>query len=259
MARDPELAEVRERAPRDQRPADSRGFSVQHVRTRSAGAFVPVATGLVVLLVGLAIAKPWDEGTGGQPSRSPRVPAAATAGPPAPTADVAATLAGPVCLGAEAWRVTSHETWRSQEVRVWRSLEPIADASGPLDPAIPSVPIVAVELDALGWCAAAWGPERPVGPADVNAWLVTGRVARELGLVRVEPEADTPIAALYVPGDLCAGRAPCPSVGSRPWPGGWPGGRVVFRYEDLGAGTVAWFAADVVLLDHPTAPGPAAS
>ena len=259
MSMDPEAPELRDRGSRGVRLHDAGALSVVHAEKRSARAVVPVATGIVVLLLGLAIAKPWDTGIGDRPARPARTQAVIVAsGPPEPTPDVASTLAGPVCLGAEAWRVTSRETWRAQEVRVWRAVEPIADAVGPLDPAIPSVPIVAVELDALGWCAAAYGPDRPVGPAIVTAWFVTGRSARELALQRVQPEADTPIAALYVPVAACDTLAPCPSGGPQR-PVAWPAGRVVFRYEDAGAGTVAWFAADIVLIDRRAAPGPAAS
>jgi hypothetical protein len=259
MPRDPDAPELRDRGSRDLGSADAGGLSVVRDQTRRAGAVAPLATAIVVLLVGLAVAKPWGEGSVDRPSIAPRADAVAPSGPPEPTADSAAALAGPVCLGAEAWRITSHETWRTREVRVWRAVEPIAEADGPLDPAIPSVPIVAVDLDALGWCAAAYGPDRPLGPATVSAWLVAGGSARELALVRVQPEAETPIAALYVPADTCEAQAACPSCRPRSQRGAWPGGRVVFRYEDAGTGTVAWFAAEIVLLDELAEPGPTAS
>lgn len=175
---------------------------------------------------------------------------------PRPTDDSADGLADPVCLGAGAWRVASLETWRTQRVRVWRAVEPIGDARGPLDPTIPTVPVVALEIEALGWCAPAYGPDRPLGPAQVTAWFVAGGTAAELQLRQVLPtRATTPIAALYELRDGCLPRLACPVTPAGPVTLPWATGRVVFRYEDLGAHRVAWFAADIDIVVPGMAPG----
>ena len=179
-----------------------------------------------------------------QPARAPST-AAET---PQPTEDTAVGLAGPVCLGADAWRVASLETWREQDVRVWRAVEPIADAIGPLDPAIPTVPVVAIAVEALGWCAPGYGPERPVGPVLVEGWIVIDGVASELELRQVVPAGGTtPLAALYQPIARCALGESCTPQQTRRVPQRWVAGRVVFRYEDRGAAAAVWFGADVEL------------
>jgi hypothetical protein len=154
-------------------------------------------------------------------------------------------VAGPICHGAGAWRIASLETWRGQDVRVWRAVEPIADADGPIDPAIPTVPVVGDAVAALGWCAPAYGPERPIGPTRIDGWVVLDGAAEELELQRVLPiRGTTHLAALYVPVAPCPLGATCPP-GRDAEAQRWTTGRVVFRYEDLGAATVAWFGADV--------------
>ena len=229
------------------------GFPVAPVRPPVGGRGFPIAAIVVVILIGFAVAKPWA-GPGGESARQPLVARPqAVASPaglatPGPTADTAADLAAPICLGAGAWRIASLETWRDNDVRVWRAIEPSAAASGPLDGAIPTVPAVGVEIRALGWCAPVYGPARPVGPATVEAWLVINGVARDLTLRRVLPEAGaTYLGGLYVPVGPCPFDASCAPTATRAAPQPWTSGRIVFRYEDLGAGTTAWFGADAML------------
>src|SRR5207245_10419964 len=95
----------------------------------------------------------------------------------------------------------------------WHAIEPIGAATGPLDPAIPSVPIVAVQLGALGWCAPAYGSDRPIGPVSVRAWIVIGGRATDLQLEQGRPTAGvTPIAPLYLPLTLCPESTVCASL-----------------------------------------------
>jgi hypothetical protein len=217
------------------------------------------ALGVVILLLVVAILKPWAGGT-------PEPTGLLAAGPPSspeitpiPTKDRSAEgLANPICLGAGAWRVASLEMWRTQDVRVWRAITPITSATGPLDPAIPSVPIVAIQLRALGWCAPAFGDDMPVGPVTVTAWTVQGPAATPLQLRQVRPpDGVTPIAALYVPLTLCPEPTICAPLLPAPVPRAWATERVVFRYQDAGTGRVDWFAADIEIVDAPV--GPAAS
>jgi hypothetical protein len=211
------------------------------------------AVGVFVVLLLVAILKPWGGGTPQPTGLLAIEPDSPVASAPVPTEDrTAQGLAFPVCLDTGGWRVASLETWRTQDVRVWRAIEPIASATGPLDPAIPSVPIVAIELSALGWCAPAFGEAMPVGPATVVAWSVHGTDASLLRLRQVRPEDGvTPIAALYVPLTDCADQATCGSPLPAPVPRQWTTGRVVFRYRDDGTGRIGWFAADVEILAEP--------
>jgi len=232
------------------------GFPVTPVLPPIADRGLAMAGFVVALVVGLAFVKPWGE-VGDAPTPGPRrVAATATAGPtPQPTDDESAEgLAAPVCLGAGAWRIASLETWRDHDVRVWRAIEPVADASGPLDPAIPTVPLFGLEIEALGWCAPAYGPERPVGPVEVNGWIVLDGVAQVLELRQVLPARGTTVlAGLYVPLAPCALGVPCAPAQTRFVPQRWVTGRVIFRYEDRGAATTLWFGADVELY-APTGP-----
>ncbi len=133
-------------------------------------------------------------------------------------------------------------------MRVWRAIDPVASATGPLDPAIPSVPIVAVQLAALGWCAPAFGPDVPVGPAAVSAWQVIGGVATDLHLQQVRPDhGTTPLAALYLPVELCKTPPACLSPSLRGEPAAWTTGLVIFHWLDVGTGREAWFGADVTI------------
>ena len=245
--------------PQDLDAGDGR-LMVARVRPRLRDSRLSTAVGVVAVLVGLAILKPWGVAAP-SPSRAPRL---ATPTPvvvtPEPTADVSAEgLASPICLGAGGWRVVSRETWETQDVRVWRAIEPAPAATGPLDPVIPSVPIVAVELTALGWCAPAYGPAKPVGPATVSAWWVEGGVATALLLEQLQPATGvTPLAALYLPLGGCPTNLRCaapgaspgggPAASSPPGGGAWTTGRVVFHWVDEGAGTEAWLAADISII-----------
>jgi hypothetical protein len=226
-----------------------RDLIVERVRTRPADQRLSVIAGLVATLVLLAVIKPWGSGSP-SPSYRPRLPTpAVTQRAPQATDDSAEGLAAPICLGTGGWRVASLETWRTQNVRVWRAIDPVAAVSGPLDPTIPSVPIVAVELDALGYCAPSFGPDKAVGPATVEAWTVTGSEVVAVRLQQVRPpRGSTPLGGLYLPVELCATPPACRSPISREVPLAWETGLVVFHWHDAGTGRDAWFAADVTIL-----------
>jgi hypothetical protein len=239
----------RDRDPLDESQAAAR-LTTEPVRPPLDDGRLSAALGVVLVLLFAAILKPWAGATAEPTTRlfsgTPE-PAVIT---PAPTEDLTAEgLANPICLGTGAWRIASLERWRTQDVRVWRAIDPIDAASGPLDPAIPSVPIVALELTGLGWCAPAFGPDLPVGPASVTAWSVRDGKATPLQLRQVRPaDGVTPIAALYVPLTLCPEPTICAPLLPAPIPRPWATERVVFRYLDGGTGRTTWFAADVVIL-----------
>jgi hypothetical protein len=234
------------------------GFPIAPVRPPVADRRLPLAAVLVVALIGLAVVKPWatpgDEAARSGPADPRPAPSVVdTSSPtPGPTPDTAADLAGPVCLGAGGWEIASLETWRDHDVRVWRAVDPIGQAAGPLDPRIPTAPAVGLEIRALGWCAPAYGPDRPVGPAQVTAWIVIDGVAHELELRQILPEEGaTYLAAVYVPVAPCPLGTTCPRSATRSVTQPWPSGRVVFRYEDLGGRTTTWFGADAMLSTEP--------
>lgn len=227
------------------------------VRPWSNDSRVGVPLWIVAVLIGIAVVKRWGAGSPGPILRPIALAQTADPATPAPTEDRTANgLASDFCLGAGVWQVASLERWQTQDVRVWRVIEPMADATGPADPAIPSVPIVALGVAALGWCAPAYGPARPAGPATITAWYVRDAIATEHRLRQVRPaDGVTQLGALYLPLTACPEQTICAPLLRDPVPGPWVTGRVVFRYVDEGAGATAWLAADVMIL--PPVDGPA--
>ena len=203
---------------------------------------------LLTASVLIALVKPWAwlplDPAGVDPSF---VPVATTAGPTATRDTTAEGIAAPFCLGAGAWRIASLERW-PQDVRVWRAIDPSARASGPQDARIVRVPIVAVEVHGLGWCAPVTGDRRPVGPITVTGWRIDAGRAISIPLRRIEPvEGETPLGAIYAAPDApdCRFRD---CDGSADGEAGWPAGRYVFRYDDIGSGDTLWIEVDVATL-----------
>jgi hypothetical protein len=231
----------RPRSAPDDQPADLVVTRLDLPRTSPR---LAVAMWLAAAFVVVAVLKPWG---GGGPIAATLRPDAAVPIETAPAATEdrsAAGLAVSVCLGSGGWRIASLETWGNHDVRVWRAIEPVTRVTGPLDPMIPTVPIVADVLTGLGWCAPAFGAAQPVGPARVRAWRVVDGVARSVTLRQVQPvDGITPIAALYLP----AG-------------GPWTTGLVVFQYADTGTGWSGWLGADLrIVAPAPTStPAPTA-
>lgn len=154
---------------------------------------------IVAIFLAVALIKPW-------PAAAPRPPADVRTPPPTeqPTADPLAAIRED-CQDPPSWRVYSRERWPGGVLRSWRTLEPIAAASGPLDPAIPVVPTVPDVL-ALGFCAPWAPPERPPDDAALRIWsLVAGRppassvVPVALTVRRASPTLELPLGALLAP------------------------------------------------------------
>ena len=247
---DEQLLEPIEDAPAVDADFPVRGRALAPIRQRSTDARLAALTSVVALGVALAILKPWGVAAP-QPTVRPRpVVVASPTLLPSPTRDLSpAGLASPICLSAGSWQITSRERWRTSDVQVWRAIEPATDIADPRDPTIPSAPVVALEVESLGWCAPAYGPHVPVGPADVTVWTVRDGIATVLPLLRVQPATGTTqIAALYRPAATCAGQATCAPGLPPELRGAWVTSRIVFRYLDVGAGTKAWFAADVEIV-----------
>ena len=154
-----------------------------------------------------------------------------------------------ICLEPGSWRTATIETWRDRTVRVWRAIDPVP-ASGPDSPAIPIVPAVGSRIAAIGFCAPVVGPDRPTGPATVDAWRLAPAGGAEaaptsapeaLELRQLVPNGSvSPLGGLFGPPE---------PVGSTT---GWPAGVVVFRYvRDAGTPSSAatWFGIEIVLTD----------
>ena len=205
-------------------------------------------TALVLVLLALAILKPWGSDDAGGPAPPWPDPAVSRSVPgPSPTPDLSAEgLAEPLCLGPASWLVASVEQWRTHPVRVWKVIEPLAGATGPADPAIPSVPVVAYGVPALGWCAPVWGPLRPVGPVEVTAWRIVDGLPASIDLRQIAPvRLTTKFGALYGPPVSCREVCLSPIPGSSPSIASWLPGRYVFRYRDLGEAGTLWFAVEL--------------
>ncbi|MBI3750341.1 MAG: hypothetical protein HY263_01630 [Chloroflexi bacterium] len=233
---------------------------------------------LVAAFLVLAIAKPWAWGAS-EPRATlpPRTAAPASSGPPA-TPDLSPEgLAASVCLGTGAWRVATIETWRlviagqivTQRVRVWHAVDPARAAEGPADPRIPIVGVVAMEIDALGWCAPSTGSGRPIGSVDVTVWRLADTSRRggaqepEVVTVRrvAPPAGATSLAALYREVTDCVSGFGCSGSAVPLLAPAWSPGRYVFQYAEHDSGATWWFGADVQVLPAPTAvpteaPGP---
>lgn len=214
-------------------------------------------------LVG-ALLKPWAP----PPTSRPLVQAP-TAQPSHPPASAGTDpLAGlrAECDEPQGWRVYSREPFLRQVVRVWRSVEPAGSASGPLDPAIPVVPVGPRNL-ALGYCAPWTGPERPPDGSDLTVWRENAAgagsprgsggtggtggtaghaadgsdeaaavTATPITIERLVPASPSMLGGLY----LDAGGDP---PGSASGVGGWPAGQYVFAIR--APGWQRWWSVDV--------------
>jgi hypothetical protein len=230
------------RSPRSPRPAT--------VRIAGRGREPVVLTVLILVFVVGAVWKPWAPPARGRPLvQGPlAAPSADRTSPsPDPLRDLRAE-----CEVPGGWRVYSREGFLTRTVRVWRSVEPIAHATGPLDPAVPLVQVGPVN-EALGYCAPWSGAERPPPDSIVTAWRLiaapskrdgtapAGAIASRVRLARIAPTRGSELGALYAgPGDR-----PGPLDGA---PRGWAVGRYVFSIA--ADGWERWWAVEV------SSPGP---
>jgi len=200
-----------------------------------------VVVALAVVAVAVLVAKPWDLLPATSAARGVAAPSGATAGQGRGSGPVAATKAEAtatekavesICLDPGTWRTATIEQWHAdQTVRVWRALDP-RPATGPTDPSIDVVPAVGETVPAIGFCAPAIGPDRPAGPATVDAWRLDGNIATPIELRLMAPlGAISGLGALFAP-PIDAG----PS---------WPSGVYVFRHTVLASNLARWFAVEV--------------
>ena len=210
------------------------------VRTTGGGPRLGRWVGLAVLLLGVAIVKPWGSDTVPPGPATPAGRAHAIAGSgsvravAAPTVDTASAESAveAICFNPLSWRVATIERWRDQTIRVWRAIEPRAIASGPEDGRVPITPLVSEGVIELGWCAPAGGLPRMAGNAVVEVWRRTPTGAQPVTMSSQRPGPGTsPYGALY--------GAPAASLVTL-----WNDGTYVF-HQRAPNGEESWFGVDL--------------
>ncbi|HEY7131477.1 MAG TPA: hypothetical protein VH440_04455 [Candidatus Limnocylindrales bacterium] len=189
----------------------------------------------IAVFVVIALVKPWPVPSAGGPTFGPATPPPTTQ----PTVDPLAAIRLD-CQDPPSWRIFSRERWPGGVLRSWLSLEPLATATGPLDPAIRAIPI-SPEIVALGYCAPWTGPERPPDDVRFLAWAVgveesdgvARPVATSLELRSASTTLAPPLGALIGP----------PVVSGRIRNGLWPPGTYVLALT--GAGFERWWAVRI--------------
>jgi hypothetical protein len=210
-------------------PVGGRGRTESHL-------FVVVA--IVLIAIGLSIAKPWDGGSTSGAGSSGGAPRGSDGGvAPSPRPSLLTPTATPIdpssafCLSPSGWRLTSVEHFAGREIRVWQTIDPVA-ATGPLDPTLPVALVVSTSVTGLGWCAPPSGDERPIGPVTTIVWRVTDD-ARTVRLAPTERSPSGDLGAEFLPPEAATATD-------------WEPGRYVFDVEGIGYGDSHWFAIDLV-------------
>jgi hypothetical protein len=246
--------------------------SPQLTRIAGPGRGPGLAAAAAAVLLVLAILKPWGaipgfdapgapDGAGGQGGRPAPLPGGAQPLPsPSPSEDPLADLERH-CPQPSGWRVFAHEHWSGGIVRSWKSLSPVREASGPLDPTIPLVPVTSQQVPLLGYCAPWRGPDEPPSDATLTVWRLTpddrtGTLVPEpLRLERALPLQATSLGALYEPPAAAAGTGYGPPLSRGPRASSsWPAGTYIFELAD-GAGFQRWWGVQVSIT--PPLPAPA--
>jgi hypothetical protein len=203
--------------------------------------------GALVLIV-LATVKPWGNGAPGPGAGSRGAgpsPAASLAPqvlPPSPTQPPSADeLAAARCNQPSGWRTYTLETWRGQTIRHFIVVDPLAatDVRDARDPRIPVVPLIDEAITAIGYCAPAIDPRRPVQGVTVRIWKVElSGIVRTVPAVSIESTEQAGLLALFAyPG-------PAPEGDARP---PWPPGHYLFAVlGPPGTDWGHWFAVEVV-------------
>ena len=229
---------------RRDRPGDSaRDGERRPTETRISARLEPKGRGpeivavLIAIFVALALVKPWGSGPG-----APRPTAHVTVAPvAAPSIDPLAALRHH-CEEPVGWRVYTSERWAKITVRSWKTMDPADRAIGPLDPAIPIIPLAA-QIDALGYCSPWTGSERPPAAAIVSGWMYTSDrgpdvqpSAVPIDLQLADPGWPSVLGALYGPPVDRFDPNAIETIG-------WPSGRYVFAIQ--APGFERWWGVDI--------------
>jgi hypothetical protein len=199
----------------------------------------------VLAFVILATVKPWGEP---EPAAIPPIAIEVT---PQPTATplgrplTAGELVADFCMDPVGWRVYTEERWGGHDVRSWKAVEPIATATGPLDPEIPAIPVPARLVRVIGWCAPRLADGSNPRASLVHVWEVGptvsgGHGATSITLQRLRPPIASPLGAVY--------QAPGRASEDRGAAAGWPSGHFVFQVASTASpGVDAWFALEIMI------------
>ena len=220
---------------------------------------------LLAVIVVLAI-RPW-----GDDARAPAPPPEGQASPGADSdasgePDLSAVTAPPSVAGAagmmetcgtpSGWRAATLQDWagRDSPIRSWIAIVPV-EATSPLDPAIPFVPVATGIVTAIGYCAPLDEAARPPAVARASLWAIGDGRQTALSLIPLEPDSPDSLGGLWSrPGEITGGEA------SR---GVWPPGRYVVEIASPGGEYRRWLGieiADLALLRaSPSAPLPSPS
>jgi hypothetical protein len=242
-------------------------FRVETVPVRRASRLPTAVAALAVVMVVVAIVKPWDGTDQAQLDRVPASPVLAAVNAPLPTpyppgpaktpavsmpASAAILAPGQVECGSADWQVVTLGTFLSWTVRTWIAIAPV-EAGGPGDPTIPVLSLGGSDVAGMGVCAPATRPGA-LSPASriVAAWRQSagGATAAAFGRVAL---SDLDIAPLGGPAggpaDLRS-TAPVSVVELvRPFPATqrerWPAGRYILLLASPDRGPDRWIAVDI--------------
>jgi hypothetical protein len=206
-----------------------------------------MAVGLI--LVGLAIVKPWDLGPR-RATGTPRDDAGVrpSQGTPMPsTTPNTDDLVARFCLAPSGWRIYSLEQWADQRIRSWKAVQPAVAASGPTDPRIPIVPVVARSVVRAGWCAPVDPHDRPPSASRVTVYARFDDV-QDASLARIEPQQVQPTAGASVLGAAYAPPVP-PGQRQGAVQADWPAGTYVVRVATLDGKYQRWLGFRIEIFD----------
>jgi hypothetical protein len=241
----PRESQSGESQPREPRPVE---VTVQPIGRDGAKSLrLPIF--LVVLGLVVAIAKPWSWGQASRPILSPSAPVGAAAGsaPAAAQPPGANDRRSPrpdgtdmtvICASPSTWSIATLQRWagRPAPIRTWTVIEPVS-ATGPTDPLVPTVPIAANEIAAIGYCAPANSPTGPPAGATAELYRIDASGAHLQRVVRLEPRIQDPLGILWIP--ATGGRAP---KASSP---GWTAGIYIVHVTERQLRYDRWLGADI--------------
>jgi hypothetical protein len=223
-------------------------MTVQRIgRDGANGLRLPVL--LVVLGIIVAVTKPWgwDQATHPILSPSAGAGAAASSAPGAAQPSGADERRSPrpdgpdmtvICASPSTWSIATLQRWagRPGSIRTWTVIEPVV-ASGPTDPSIPTVPIAANEIAAIGYCAPANSTAGPPPGATGELYRIKASGSQQQRVVRLEPKVQDALGILWTP--AAVGRTPRTSSP------GWPAGVYIVHVTDHEQGYDRWLGADI--------------
>lgn len=217
----------------DEEPNDDESHTVVVGFGHSRGLRAERLATLALVLIIVAIIKPWGPGSPPAAVIRPSETALATAVP-----TVGPLLADLPCVGGR-WSVEADERWVETVLRTW-VLTDAVEATGPTDPAIRFVTVAAQQVISLGYCAA-FGDDAGLKPTVTFFRLTPYPMIVPTTTFRMAPEAEAAANVLFRPAAI-----PKPSA-LVVEPMTWPAGRYVMRIDGP-AGYRRYLGVDVRLV-----------